>query len=280
MDREIVLGVLGLVLLAIALFAAGIWPYGGRLRRTGRQAERALWLAIWLRLVPAMLVLAGLLGWALQEPDPSDEAVGRPLVFAGAVVGAIWARALVRAVAALRGPGDEPAVTFGLVRPRVLVAPWFTRLLDPKALEAVHKHEQAHARHRDPLRIWLAQLATDLLWPLPAPALRFHRWLRALEIARDEEVRECGIHGADLAAAVLVAAQCIRPSGPCRAAIVRTDVPIAERIDRLLAPLPQVPPRASLRWALSLLAASVVSAGVLGYRFGETVVRALPGVLT
>ena len=79
------------------------------------------------------------------------------------------------------------AATVALLRPRVVVCETFGAQLDEHALAAALAHEQAHARHRDPLRIWLAQIVTDLQWPLSGARARFEQWLFALELARDEE---------------------------------------------------------------------------------------------
>lgn len=92
----------------------------------------------------------------------------------------------------------------GVLRPRILISPRLANALQDRELEAVVEHERAHARHRDPLRLWLAQLATDLQWPWPQARVRFRAWIHALELARDEEALARGVDGADLAAAILV----------------------------------------------------------------------------
>src|SRR5204862_92527 len=88
---------------------------------------------------------------------------------------------------------------------RVFIAPELSARLDERALHAALEHEMAHARHRDPLRLWLAQIATDLQWPLVAAQQRFTDWRNALELARDAEACE-RVEGSDLAAAPAAAA--------------------------------------------------------------------------
>jgi hypothetical protein len=99
------------------------------------------------------------------------------------------------------------AATIGLLRPRVVLAPQVREQLDAAALRAVTAHEEAHARHRDPLRLWMAQLATDLQWPLPSARRRFLAWRVALELARDDEAVARGVDGGDLAAGLLAVAR-------------------------------------------------------------------------
>jgi beta-lactamase regulating signal transducer with metallopeptidase domain len=165
----------------------------------------------------------------------------------------------------------------GLLRPTAIVSPQLIAVLDRRALAAVRAHEEAHARHRDPLRIWVAQLVTDLQWPSPAAAVRLRRWLEALELARDEEARRAGIAGVDLATAILAAAR-VSAGRARRSAIAPLGgeaEALAERIGRLLTPLPQVEPVSESRGQLILLGASVVAALVVGALCGETAVHAL-----
>src|SRR6266478_2842093 len=106
-------------------------------------------------------------------------------------------------------------------------------------VNAVLEHARAHARHCDPLRIWLVQLATDLQWPWPQAHERLRRWLLALELARDEEARATGIEGTDLANAILASARFDqRVNLPPQAALTGEASALKHRIGRLLDPLP------------------------------------------
>ena len=148
--------------------------------------------------------------------------------------------------------------------------------IDETARDAVRAHESAHARHRDPLRVWAAQLATDLQWPGRGANTRLAQWRHALELARDEEVRRQGVDGADLAAAVIVALRLggMTPSGGV--SIVGSHEGVRDRIHRLLAPLPATgneptQPR-SFRAAM---AGGLLGAAMFGASFGEAIVHAL-----
>jgi len=276
-DREIVLGVLILLLCGPMLLLAGAVPLTVGVAKSGRQLESNAWTRLWVPLVPSALAFLVLLGWALQEPDVSDERI-LPFAFVVALpFGAVVLRALIRAVLAQRRiPGHPIAATVGLLRPRVVISRQLAEALDADALAAAHEHEAAHARHHDPLRLALAQLVTDLQWPSPAARGRFHEWRHALELARDEEVRVHGVEGADLAAAVLAAARLqVRPA---RSGLVGDSEALEERIARLLVPIPAETPVRQRATSLLVLSVALAGAFTAGLRRGDVVVRSLPGV--
>jgi beta-lactamase regulating signal transducer with metallopeptidase domain len=221
-------------------------------------------------------MFAILLGWASQEPPETDEC----LTGAAAVLAVPFAwlalRALIRAARSLgAGGGESPAATSGVLRPRVFVDAAFCAELDQPSLEATYAHERAHARHRDPLRLWLAQLVTDLQWPGRAASLRLQAWRVALELARDEEARLTGVTGEDLAAAIVAALRHhqAQPLGSAVSLVSPEDI-LRVRIGRLLEP---VPPRGRRSFALPVVLTGVVLSCVAwGHWFGDTFLRALP----
>lgn len=286
MNRELVLAALAAFVCGPALLLGGLM--GARpTERDPFEVERRAWDRLWLPLLPAALLLALLVGWALQEPDASDEVVA-PFVDAIALSFAlVWLRAWVRALRALAAPRRPPgAATIGLFRPRVIIAPELAAVLDPRALAAVAAHEAAHARHRDPLRIWLAQLATDLQWPAPGARARLSSWRAALEVARDAEACAHGTDGADLAAAIVMAARQAQASVPHVPGLVDPAMALRDRVARLLArpTSPSLSVGASYstptRWPLRVaLFAALALAVALGAQYGDILVRALPGVI-
>lgn len=279
MERELTLATLTLAVCGPALLVSGSlipdsWSTG-----SGRSLERSLGRRLWWPAVPPLLLFALLLGWASQEPDSADEGIGPIVAVLAPVFAAVWCRALVRAIVSLV-PGRRQrcaARTVGLLRPRVVIGPELMLRLDSAELQAVLAHERAHARHRDPLRILLAQLVTDLQWPLARPRARHASWREALEISRDEEARAAGVDGPDLAAAILEAASSLVVRHGATAALV-DEGRLARRIARLLtpmAPLEELPPG---RWLLALLAVSMVAAVGLGHVFGEPAVMVVAGL--
>lgn len=280
MDREVVLFVLAAVLVGAALPVGSLAPSMVASRKDGAQPGRALerhaLLRLLVPLIPAIIGLTALFGWALVEPDDAERVPWLAFLVAMPVL-CVWLRAAARAAIALKLRQVRSAATVGLLRPRVLVGPDFHERLDKHAYEAALAHEEAHARHHDPLRIWLAQIATDLQWPLPGAQARFDDWLFALELARDEEARSM-VDGADLAAAVLAAARIEQPAPFAVAGIASGGAAMRLRVERLLAPMPMAS-QAGSAWHVSAAVAVVtlLAALLLGAGFGETLVRQVLG---
>jgi len=276
-DRELVLLILGAVTLGPLLLRAGMQ------RRVHAQPigayalERTCWHELWAPLVPSAIVFGALVGWVVIEPEEA-EVLPLPLIVLAAPFLFVWMRAIVRAIWSLRRPRSvATAGTIGIIRPRVIVAADFLRALDSDVGDAVKAHEVAHARHRDPLRVWTAQLATDLQWPGRGALHRFSEWRHALELARDEEIRRAGIDGADLAAAVIAALRFAPATKSSVVAIVGSHEGIRDRVGRLLAPLPEIhdesrPSVSPYRWST---VAGPLGALMFGAFCGEAIVRAL-----
>lgn len=276
MERESLLCVLIVLLGGLALqFFAG-WSLRVRSASAARQLEQRRWFALWRPLVSALVVAAALCGWALSQPDPVPDHVG-PLVFVVcAPFAGIILRALARALWSLLRPVGECGIaTVGIIQPHIVVAPKLARALDERVLDAALAHERAHVEHRDPLRIWIGQLAADLQWPWSNAQERFADWLDALEHARDDEARAQGVDGADLAAAVL---GLLRHQHGQRLAIearlTGTEERLQERITRLLKPLPDAPAGRglSIMRLIGLIALACAIAVAFGALFGERLI--------
>ena len=228
-------------------------------------------------LVPGGFALTTLIGWVLVEPELA-ESLPAWIVFIAVPPALIWVRTFLRALLALFPPREEsPASTVGVLRPRIALSRRFVRALDQSALHAAHAHVAAHARHNDPRRIWLAQIATDLQWPSPRADRRLTSWLTTLELARDEETRSNGVDGADLAAAILVAHR-LRPTRrACAAATLSGEgAALKTRVSRLLTPMADEPRSTPTISARNLFVAALLGIGiVLGVLCGEPLVHAL-----
>jgi hypothetical protein len=293
MERESLLTILiillgGLVLQPFACWTAQVPPDG-----TPTELERRAWIRLWTHLVPVLFVAAGLVGWALRESDPVRDPLDPWMLLAAWLpFGFIFARATLRALWAIaRRPVDCGVSTFGLVQPQVVFSPFLAKQLADEVIRAALAHERAHALHRDPLRIWLAQWVTDLQWPWPAAKRRFEIWLDALELARDEEARVSGADGADLASAVLASIRFLAQLRPqehagfsgtqlAHARLIGDSRALRDRVSRLLAPLPERPSDEErqpglLTWAGYLLIPILMMAVLIGAAYGERLVRPL-----
>jgi hypothetical protein len=279
MDREWCLSMLLALFGGTMLLGCGWWPVARARQISARGLERIAWSRVWLPLAPALTVAAALCGWALREPDPVPEKVPKSLILISLPFVLLIARAAIRATRSLLAVrGGLGIATVGLLRPRIAFSQDLAISLDEREVAAALEHERAHARHRDPLRIWLAQLATDLQWPWPQARERLQGWLLALELARDEETRAAGVDGADLASAIVVAARSLRgTSPPLGAALIGERCALKQRIARLLAPLPDAP---GTTWAdtwrsfLFLIPVPLIALA-LGAAFGERAIRVL-----
>jgi hypothetical protein len=271
-DRDLVLAGLLIITVTVTLLGVAPWPTPIRQKSSARQWELAAWRALWWPGVPVVGVSSVLIGWAIVEPAVSDEPLSVSALVVSGVLATLWFRAIARAARALMA-GTPVAGTIGLWRPRMVFADQFARELDAEALDAARLHEAAHVRHRDPLRIWLAQVITDLQWPWPSARRRFTRWRHVLELARDEEARIAGADGADLAEAVLLAAK-LCPPVSTGATLFEASPGLENRIERLLAPLSVESQQRPPAGAITLV--PVFIAGVLaGIRFGDVLVQTL-----
>lgn len=207
MDREFLLALLvGMITSATVVCCGWLPARAPSAHDAGADAERRAWRRLLLPLAPMALGLAFLLGWALVEPDdaePATRAAWAPFAFVAIVCLRAWVRSALALTAAGASSTRVPAAV-GLLRPCVVVPAELAEVFSEDEHAAVVAHEGAHVEHRDPLRIWLAQLAADLQWPWPAAAARLSRWMEALEWARDDEARLRGADGEALASALLV----------------------------------------------------------------------------
>jgi hypothetical protein len=276
-ERESLLVTLIVLLGGLALQVFAYVPGQVSGQSPARRLEQRLWLALWWPAAAAVTVAVWLCGWALSQPDPVPTHVGWLLFVAVLPFAVIGLRALLRAVWSLRrSPPIRAIATVGVLRPRIVISPQLRRVLDARALHAAVAHERAHVRHRDPLRIWLAQLVTDLQWPSRGARRRFDTWLAGLERARDDEARAGGVDGADLAAAVLGAARLQLDAATAAATLVGRREDLPARITRLLQPLAAAdvrqPRYLAIGGALGIVWLLALSAGLA---WGEHLVDAL-----
>ena len=94
-----------------------------------------------------------------------------------------------------------------------------------------------------------------------------------VEFARDDEARQAGVEGADLAAAIIAAVR-LSDTNRLAPALVGDRADFETRIRRLLAPMPSDEALPSSAWRVVIAAApALVGITLAGARFGESLVR-------
>lgn len=239
------------------------------------RCERRAWRGVIAPLIVVALGTALLAGWALDEPARSDERLAQPAWLLVGAVALVWLRAAVRFARAALARPSAPLSVVGLLRPRIVIDPAFEASLDSAALAAALAHEAAHVRHRDPLRIALGQLATDLQWPWPAARHRFETWRGLLEDCRDDEAIVDGSCREDLAHAIVAAA---RFETPGAGAALTGGLALVSRVARLLDGAECCPPSPS-RWFGILFTVGLFAALFVGMAVGDDLIGLLPGVV-
>src|SRR5690348_1128390 len=112
-DREVVLAGLVLTTVGATFFVTAPWPGRVDMSVSARDGEHACWRRLWLPVIPALLVVSVLIGWALMEPAESDEPLPWSALIISAVVATVWLRAAVRALCAWLMDPPRTAGTVG-----------------------------------------------------------------------------------------------------------------------------------------------------------------------
>src|SRR5260221_639973 len=155
---------------------------------------------------------------------------------------------------------DAFAVTYGLIRPRILVSAGLARALTAGEISAVLAHEREHQRRRDPLRLLAARLAAGWGWYLPAA-----RWVAGQaalrrELAADRAAAGCAGRGVLAGALLKLASMPACPAVAAASAARDGSRSLEARVAQLEAGRP-APPRLAARPLLASAAALSVLAG-------------------
>ncbi len=192
---------------------------------------------------------------------PADASVERMVDRLASAIGARRPRVRV-------SPIDDPlALTFGLLRPTVMVSQWMLTHLDERELEAVLAHELGHVARRDYLLAWLATMLRDAFCYLPTS------WMAHLQLQRERELAcddlAAAGTGRPLALAGALAAiwhYRVLPPGPQLAVSLAGEVEsLEDRINRLL---DRAPERAEPRTRMTLAFGAAPMVLVLGIEAG------------
>ena len=262
-------GFVGMAALGAALLPSLGWLPDHCLTHAPHHPHLCLEHAAGLPSLPLLLLsglLAGRWAWALAR-------AGHQLLRLARTSRALAAAACMRDDVYLLPMAEPKAFVMGLLGPRVYVS---EGLLDMPGdvVAPVLAHERAHARRRDPLRIWLTSLA--LACHLPGLAARLGRALRRnQEMVADAEAA-AALDDAPRVAEALVRLARMQRSRP-EPMLGFTGGSLEERVQRLLAPpsRSERPSRASIAGlTLALLLGMLAAPGPVHHTL-ETVLGLL-----
>jgi beta-lactamase regulating signal transducer with metallopeptidase domain len=243
---------------ASAAPAAG--PADGPFVAAGKVGWATLLLGLWM--AGAALVLARMAAgaWALHRIGRSA-AAPRGEGWGELLRDLCWTTGLDRPVRLLQAPDAAMPMTWGIVRPVVLL-PAGAQEWNAERRRVVLLHELAHVARRDCLTQWLAGLACALYWFHPAAWYAARRLRVERERACDDRVLAAGTRGADYAAHLLEVARTFR--APALAAALSVPMARPSQLEgRLLAVLNGVRGRPILGRRAGTLAALAAAGLVL-----------------
>jgi Zn-dependent protease with chaperone function len=125
------------------------------------------------------------------------------------------------------------AFTLGVIRPKICLSLGLLRSMSEAEVLAVVRHEHAHAKARDPLRLATVRLFSDFLWFLPVTRYVAEAFSRLAELSADEEAVAAGSDSIELASAIVKTARAASPAPRFAPAAVGI-FEVEERITRLL----------------------------------------------
>jgi Zn-dependent protease with chaperone function len=241
--------VAGTLLPVILLVATRPWVSCG-VAPPACRAGAALWSLACAMLVIAALGLLVLVSWrAVRSVRRQRQHTGmalEPLLSCRSVPASADLADLLRAlhletctqVVDLETP---VAMCYGLVRPRLVLSAGLARGLSRAELEAVVRHERAHLRRRDPLRLILIRALADAVPAVPVLREAAEAVATAQELAADRDAMAAV--GADaLGSALLKVGDALGPLHG-RGAAIGAFSTIDARIDQLLGiPPPRLSP--------------------------------------
>ncbi|MET0397274.1 MAG: M56 family metallopeptidase [Longimicrobiaceae bacterium] len=168
-----------------------------------------------------------------------------------------------RSVLLLRGGEADMPVTWGLLRPRILL-PAGAEAWPAARLRAVLLHELAHVRRGDWAVLLAVETARALYWFNPLVWAAAARLRAESEHACDDQVLRAGSRPSDYAGHLLEVARTLRAPRAAHAAAVAMARPAQIRV-RLLAVLAEERPRGpvSRRFAVPVLLAASLAVGLL-----------------
>lgn len=148
------------------------------------------------------------------------------------------------------------AFTVGLLRPKICLSQGLLQSLREPELQAVLRHEHAHARALDPLRLAAVRFLSDFLWFLPVSRPLADAFSGMAELRADEAAVAAGSDALELASALVRTARGV--AAPRLAPALGGLALVEERVLRLLGQDPRLP--ITIRWGRGLASAVIIAA--------------------
>ncbi len=178
------------------------------------------------------------------------------------------------------------ALIYGIRRPTTLLSTWMLEQLDESELEAVLTHELVHVSRNDYLVNWIAIVLRDAFFYLPTSRIAYRQLRCEKELACDDVVVQTTRQPLALASALMkvwLSVVNTTPSSggsPLMQTFVRSDELIADRVNRLLAPLPGANRRqARLLFSTSMLICILCVVATAGVVLFVAEIVCWPGIL-
>ncbi|KKI92451.1 hypothetical protein WQ54_08720 [Bacillus sp. SA1-12] len=143
---------------------------------------------------------------------------------------------------------NEPvAFTFGFASPTIVLSTELIKMLDQEELAAVVYHETAHQKSFDPIKTFILQLISEVMWYIPLTKWAYQNYKILVELVADEyAVRRMGSE-LGLGSALLKLIK-TRIGGSSAPALVHfTGGTVDYRIKQLIEPEPSIPVKLQTR---------------------------------
>ncbi|MBI4611789.1 MAG: M56 family metallopeptidase [Candidatus Rokubacteria bacterium] len=155
-----------------------------------------------------------------------------------------------------RSPAPQ-AFTIGLIRPKICLSRGLLEGMTETEILAVLRHEHAHVKARDPLRLAWVRLLADFLWFLPVSRALAGAFSGMAELRADDAALSAGSDSIELASAIAKTARGGVPAWHLAPALGGLAL-VEQRVMRLLGREPAI--RARIPWGRGLASGLVVAA--------------------
>ncbi|PMC40722.1 peptidase M56 [Bacillus sp. UMB0899] len=143
--------------------------------------------------------------------------------------------------------GEPIAYTVGFLEPIIVISTNLIELLDKTELEAVIHHESAHQKYNDPLKVFILQLISEVMWYIPLTKWCYENYKIMVELVADEyAVNRMGSQVGLGSALLKLLKTCIHNRSSAPVLVPFSDGTVNFRIKQLLEPEFSIPVKCPL----------------------------------